>query len=153
MQAVLTQASGPKRRRIRDVSRLAPKQQRLEVKWQRRSVESVQAVIIHFRYWSKSSWLNAFRVVDLFFSPQPPERLLSITRDRLSLVEQVMPELRSLQNTLASKPKVKFFERASGIEEIFEESLQADSEILGYTNLSLLIKASRAFFDATPASE
>lgn len=81
-----------------------------------------------------------------FFTPAEPEQLIRIARDRLEAAEKALPELRSIQNTLANKPKVKFYERASGIEEIFEETLQAEGEILGYTNLSLLIELLPGFF-------
>ncbi len=81
-----------------------------------------------------------------FYIPEEPEQLVRLARKRLDAVERVLPELRSIQNTIASKPKVKFYERASGIEEIFEETLQAEGEILGYTNLSLLIELLPGFF-------
>lgn len=82
----------------------------------------------------------------LYYLPEPPERLVELARIQLSAAERALPELRSIQNTLPSKPKVKFYERASGIEQIFQDTLLAQEEILGYTNLSLLIELFPGFF-------
>ena len=81
-----------------------------------------------------------------FFSPEPPETIVELTRRRCSTAEKLLPELQSIQNTMAKKPKIKFFERQSGIETIFEDTLTAEGEILGYTNLSLLAELFPGYF-------
>lgn len=75
-----------------------------------------------------------------YFMAEDPERIVEIQRSRLDTAAKVLPELQSVQNSLANKPRVKFFQRKSGIEEIFEETLSAQGEILGYTNLALLVE-------------
>lgn len=81
-----------------------------------------------------------------YFAPEPPEKIVQLAQLRFQSAKQLMPELLSIQNTLASKPRIKFFERASGIETIFEETLSAEGEILGYTNLALLIELFPGYF-------
>lgn len=75
----------------------------------------------------------------LFFNPEPPEKLISQASQRLQTAQALLPELASIQNTLAKKPKIKFFEGLAGLEAILEDTLEADGEILGYTNLSLML--------------
>jgi predicted transcriptional regulator len=74
----------------------------------------------------------------LFFSPENPEKLLHQAQGRVDTAKSLLPQLLSIQNVLAKKPKIKFFEGRAGIESIFEDTLSADGEILGYTNLSAL---------------
>lgn len=69
------------------------------------------------------------------FAPEPPEQLLKITEERMSLAKSLMPELKSLISTSAFKPKIRFYEGRDGVEKVFTESLTAKREILGYTNL------------------
>ena len=77
----------------------------------------------------------------LFFSPEAPEKLVEIATGRLETARGLLPELLSLQNTLAKKPKIKFFEGAAGVESVLADSLQqSQSEILGFTNLTLLLE-------------
>jgi sugar-specific transcriptional regulator TrmB len=75
-----------------------------------------------------------------YFVPEEPERIVEIQRSRLDAAAKILPELQSIQNSLANKPRVKFFQHKSGIEEIFEQTLSAEGEILGYTNLALLVE-------------
>ena len=81
-----------------------------------------------------------------FFSPAPPEKIVELTRGRFESAAQILPELHSLQNSLAHKPKVRFFEGGNGIEKVFEESLSARGEVLGYTNLAMLIELFPEYF-------
>ena len=69
-----------------------------------------------------------------YFAAEPPERIVQLAKMRFDRASDLLPELLSIQNTLARKPKIQFFERTSGIEEIFEQTLSAEGEILGYTN-------------------
>jgi len=73
-----------------------------------------------------------------YFSPESPKHLVEIAKLKLDTATSLLPELLSIQNSRADKPKVTFHEKASGIESIFEQTLQAKDEILGYTNLNLL---------------
>ncbi|MEI6498739.1 MAG: helix-turn-helix domain-containing protein [bacterium] len=58
-----------------------------------------------------------------------------------SLLE-ALPELTSLYNTHATKPKIRLFEGIEGLKEIYEETLivKQNSEIIGYHQLALMHK-------------
>src|SRR5262249_38421623 len=65
---------------------------------------------------------------------------------RFDTAVALLPELMSLQQKGAFKPQAKFLEGRKGIEEIFQSTLSAKSEILGLTNLNLLIDTLPDFF-------
>ena len=88
-----------------------------------------------------------------YFSPEPPEKLVQLSKLRLDTASSLLPELLSIQNTRSDKPRVQFFETFEGIEQIFQDSLNAKGEILGYTNLSLLNELFPEFFRSTPRLE
>ena len=81
-----------------------------------------------------------------FFSPETPQKIVSISQAKLKLAEELLPELLSVRNSLAKKPKVRFYEGAAGIESIFLETLNAQHEILGWTDLEALFAFSPDFF-------
>lgn len=80
------------------------------------------------------------------FAPEPPEQLLRITEERMNMAKSLMPELKSLISTSASKPKIRFYEGRDGVEKVFTESLTAKREILGYTNLKNVTEFFPEFF-------
>ena len=80
------------------------------------------------------------------FTPEPPEKIVQLAKLRYDSAVSLLPELRSIQNTLAAKPKIKLYQHISGIEGILEDTLSAKNEILGYTNLSLMVELFPAFF-------
>lgn len=82
----------------------------------------------------------------LFYSAEPPEHLVQLAQSRADSLREALPQLLSIQNTLASKPKISYFERTSGIEAIFEDTLSARGEILGYTNLEAMLELFPDFF-------
>jgi sugar-specific transcriptional regulator TrmB len=81
-----------------------------------------------------------------YFSPEPPEKIVQLAKLRYEGAASLLPELQSIQNTIAAKPKIKFYQHTSGIESIFEDTLSAEGEILGYTNLSLLVEMFPGYF-------
>jgi len=58
------------------------------------------------------------------FAAEPPEGLLSQAQKRLSLIDGLMPSLRSLFRHAGSHPKVRFFEGQEGIKTVYSELLQ-----------------------------
>lgn len=70
-----------------------------------------------------------------YFAPEPPEQLLALAEERVNLVRSVLPDLKSLAQAVAFRPKIRFYEGRDGVERVFTESLEAEGEILGYTNL------------------
>lgn len=72
------------------------------------------------------------------FVVKNPEILVQKQEAKLQHARMVLPELFSLMNTLAYKPKIEYYEGEEGVKNIFENILTAKGEILGYTNLMQL---------------
>lgn len=73
-----------------------------------------------------------------YFSAEPPQKLVNDIQEKAKLAQKILPELLSMTNTLAFKPKIKYFEGREGIKNIFEDILKAKKELLGYSNLKAL---------------
>ena len=60
--------------------------------------------------------------------------------DKLARAKMILPELLSITNTMAYKPKIQYYEGLQGIKNLLEDTLGAKGEIVGYTNLEELPK-------------
>lgn len=70
------------------------------------------------------------------FVPEDPAMMLSQLKSKQTVLERLMPELRSIYNLLPSKPRVKFYEGLEGIKAIFEDTLVTrPKEIVGFTSI------------------
>lgn len=61
---------------------------------------------------------------------EDPARLDGLMKERHEKVQAALPELRSLYNALAEKPKVRFYEGKEGVRQVFQDTLETDKEIL-----------------------
>ncbi len=75
-----------------------------------------------------------------FFVAEPPQVLINQIEERFERAKELLPELLSITNILAFKPTIRSYEGLDGIRSIFEQTLEARSEVLGYTNLESLGK-------------
>ncbi|OIP81686.1 hypothetical protein COW94_00610 [Candidatus Peregrinibacteria bacterium CG22_combo_CG10-13_8_21_14_all_44_10] len=73
-----------------------------------------------------------------FFAIESPRILVNKLEEKYSKAKKLLPELLSITNSLVYKPKIQYYEGLPGIKNIFEETLGADKEMLGYTNLAAL---------------
>ncbi len=80
------------------------------------------------------------------FAPEPPEKLHMLQEQKMKLAEQLLPQLRSLSSRTGFRPKLRSYEGHDGVLRVFEESLSAKGEILGYTDLRSFIDFSPEFF-------
>lgn len=80
------------------------------------------------------------------FAPEDPEQLIKISQEKVTTAKKLLPQLISLQSILAFQPKIRFYEGRSGVEKVFNESLETEGEILGYTNLQNCLSFFPAFF-------
>lgn len=65
------------------------------------------------------------------FLAENPKKLIENFEEKKRILEKSMPELLSMMNMLDGKPKVRYFEGISGVEEVFEDTLRyEDQEIL-----------------------
>ncbi len=72
------------------------------------------------------------------FAVQNPQILVNKVEERFLKAQKMLPELLSITNALAYKPKIHYYEGLEGIKNIFEDTLKAEKELLGYTNLAKL---------------
>jgi HTH-type transcriptional regulator, sugar sensing transcriptional regulator len=70
-----------------------------------------------------------------YFSPEPPQKIVSILENRVQYAKKALPELMSITNTLAMKPKIKYYEGMEGVRNILDDTLTAKKELVGYSNL------------------
>ncbi|MBN2086803.1 hypothetical protein JW758_00480 [Candidatus Peregrinibacteria bacterium] len=73
-----------------------------------------------------------------YFSIESPRILVNQAEEKFHHAKKLLPELLSITNALAYKPKIQYYEGLQGIKNIFEDTLTAEDELLGYTNLSEL---------------
>jgi HTH-type transcriptional regulator, sugar sensing transcriptional regulator len=74
------------------------------------------------------------------FSAENPKKFVQMATDRLDRAKELMPELMSITNALAFKPKVRFLEGKEGIKTVFDDILESgEKEVLGYTNVGSLV--------------
>ena len=73
-----------------------------------------------------------------FFMPEPPQVLLNQQEEKFKRAKQLLPELLSITNTHPFKPKIQTFEGLDQIEMLFSHRLEAEGELIGYTNLEKL---------------
>lgn len=71
----------------------------------------------------------------LHFTAEDPKRFIQITEEKTQKAKDLIPELMAMTSSLASKPKIRFYEGIEGIKSIFEDVLTTKDEVLGYTNL------------------
>ncbi len=82
------------------------------------------------------------------FAPEQPERLLQLMQEKVNITKGLLPQLQSLVHAEGFKPKIRFYEGREGVERVFTESLSAESEILGYTDLKTVTDFFPDFFRA-----
>lgn len=73
-----------------------------------------------------------------YYSAEPPQKLVNMLEEKTEYAKSLLPELLSITNALTLKPKIKYFEGEEGVKHIFDSTLQASKEILGYSNLKAL---------------
>ena len=70
-----------------------------------------------------------------YFSVETPQILVNKQEELFHKAQKILPELLSMTNSFAYKPKIQYYEGIQGIKNIFEDTLTTKDEVLGYTNL------------------
>lgn len=70
-----------------------------------------------------------------YFNAESPQKIINFIEEKAQYARKILPELLSITNTLALKPKIKYFEGIEGIKNILEDTLTVKKELLGYSNL------------------
>lgn len=67
-----------------------------------------------------------------YFRAEDPEKLLIRLQERERLFERILPELRSVYNTLTAKPRIRFYEGVEGIKTVLQDTLSVrDKKLRG----------------------
>lgn len=82
----------------------------------------------------------------LHFTAEDPHRFMQIAEEQVKRTQNLIPELLSMASTLATKPKIRFYEGVEGVKSIFEDILTTEDEVLGYTNLTDLTELFPDYF-------
>ena len=72
------------------------------------------------------------------FSAEDPRILVRKQQQKLERAEKILPELLSMTHALAYKPKIQYYEGTEGIRNVLEDTLNAEREIIGYTDFGAL---------------
>ena len=72
------------------------------------------------------------------FTAESPQRIVEQREAQLQQAKRILPELLSLSNALAYKPKIHYYEGIQGMKHILDDTLSSTNEILGYTNLAAI---------------
>jgi len=84
-----------------------------------------------------------------YYIANDPEQIKRNLAEKQRTFESVLPELKSLYNTLKSKPKISFFEGVEGIKTVFSDTLMApNKQLKGILSMDDLFKIpGREFMD------
>lgn len=81
---------------------------------------------------SKKSWTS-------IYSAEKPQIFLNKEKERLNLIENIMPDLMSISSNTPNKPNISFFEWVEWIKNIFTKlELLENTEIVSFSNFSKL---------------
>jgi HTH-type transcriptional regulator, sugar sensing transcriptional regulator len=71
-----------------------------------------------------------------YYSAENPQKLVNMLEEKTDYAKGILPELLTMSNALAMKPKIQYYEGLNGVKNILEDTLTAKSkELLGYSNL------------------
>lgn len=62
------------------------------------------------------------------FIPEPPERLASLIKELDQGIKQALPELAAIYNKSEVKPKITFYEGASAVQKVYDDTLAEKPE-------------------------
>lgn len=84
-----------------------------------------------------------------YFTAVDPRILIKQAKERIALAEASTPELLAMANKLIKKPRIYFFEGIEGIKTIYDDSLNAKTDILTFTNAKDIYELlGKAYLDA-----
>jgi len=73
-----------------------------------------------------------------FFVAEPPQVLMNQMEEKFNVAKKLVPQLMSLTSSHGFKPIIRSYQGLDGIKSLFEQTLEAKSEVMGYTNLEAL---------------
>jgi len=67
------------------------------------------------------------------YSALNPEKLKDKELEKLKIIEEALPELKSIYNCSSDNPKVFFYEGRNGLDEVYNDTLKHKGEIVAFT--------------------
>ena len=67
------------------------------------------------------------------FVAEPPEKIIELEKNKLSMIEKRLPELKAITNLSEKKPKVYYFEGVDGIKQVNRDTLKHKGDMVGFT--------------------
>jgi HTH-type transcriptional regulator, sugar sensing transcriptional regulator len=68
------------------------------------------------------------------FIGEDPEKIKKDLERKESLIEELLPELKSIYNIKGAKPKIRFYEGKEGLIEVYNDTLKYSGEILAFAS-------------------
>lgn len=81
----------------------------------------------------EKKWVTYFQVID-------PVKLLDKLKEKISTLEQKIPELLALTDIYHHKPKIQYFEGLSGVKDMYEDLLTSSQPIYSFLGMNALSK-------------
>lgn len=67
-----------------------------------------------------------------FYIAEPPKVLVDFINQQKNKIEEILPELESLEKNALERPKIKFYEGKSGVKNLYDELIKPNQEILAF---------------------
>lgn len=75
-----------------------------------------------------------------YFQATKPQKMLEILEDKKKMINEIIPELSSISETMIKKPDVLILEGLNGIKGVLQDLLKEENEILHYGDIISLQK-------------
>ena len=69
-----------------------------------------------------------------YFMAVDPRLIVRQVKEKVKIAENALPEILSIVNRIKKKPKIQYYEGIEGIKNIYQDSLNCQTEILTFTN-------------------
>lgn len=74
------------------------------------------------------------------FEATDPKRLLLIEKERLQMLQNLIPSLEKIKETVTIKPSIEIYEGIEGMKSIYEDILKTKQHLYGYGNTFILFE-------------
>jgi len=72
------------------------------------------------------------------FYAEEPEKLYKLLKEKQEKLNDILPILKSLYNTAGSKPKIRYYEGAAGLKNVYRDTLTYQGELLAFVTENII---------------
>jgi HTH-type transcriptional regulator, sugar sensing transcriptional regulator len=72
------------------------------------------------------------------FYAEEPEKLGKLLDEKKEMLEEALPQLKSIYNTAGSKPKIRYYEGKEGLKEVYRDTLSHDGELQAFASENIV---------------